>query len=103
MERDEEQINRERIARATRAREVLNNEEWQAAFTAIEEELTEAWKTSPHRDAEGREKLFLALTMLNKVKASLEQTMQSGKLALLNLRHQNPTMREQARDFLGMH
>jgi oxalate decarboxylase/phosphoglucose isomerase-like protein (cupin superfamily) len=98
----EEQINQSRLHRASRVREVVENEEFQSAFEAIEQELTEAWKTSPQRDADGREKLFLALTMLHKVKSALEQTMQSGQIALMNLRHQNPTTREQARDFLGM-
>lgn len=92
----------EKIHRGTRAKEVLENEEFQRAFESIEEELTQAWKTSPQRDAEGREKLFLALTMLSKIRAALTQTVDSGKLALVNLQHQNPTMREQAKQFLGM-
>jgi hypothetical protein len=92
----------EKLSRGTRAKEVLENEEFQRAFESIEEELTQAWKTSPQRDADGREKLFLALTMLQKIKLALTQTVDTGKLALLELRHQNPTMREQAKDFLGM-
>lgn len=92
----------ERLHRGNRAKEVLGNEEFQRAFATIEEELTQAWKTSPQRDAEGREKLFLALTMLSKIKAALEQTVDSGKLALLNLQHENPTMQQEARRFLGM-
>lgn len=92
----------QRLHRGNRAREVLENEEFQAAFDAIEEELTQAWKTSPQRDAEGRQKLFEALTMLHRVQAVLSQTVDTGKLALLNLRHENPTMREQAKEFLGM-
>lgn len=91
-----------RLHRGTRAKEVLENEEFQAAFATIEEELTEAWKLSPQRDEAGREKLFQALTMLRRIKAAMEQTVDSGKLALLNLRHQNPTMQQQARDYLGM-
>lgn len=78
----------ERLHRGSRAREVLENEEFQRAFDAIEEELTQAWKTSPQRDNTGREHLFLALTMLSKVKASLTTTMETGKLALMELQHQ---------------
>lgn len=92
----------QRLHRGNRAKEVLDNEEYQAAFATIEEELTEAWKLSPQRDAEGREKLFQALTMLHRVKAALSQTVDTGKLALLNLRHQNPTMQVEARRYLGM-
>jgi hypothetical protein len=92
----------QRLHRGSRAKEVLENEEFSAAFDAIEEELTQAWKNSPQRDAEGREKLFLAMTMLSKVRQSLTTTMETGKLALLELQHTNPTKRAQAREFLGM-
>jgi hypothetical protein len=92
----------QRIHRGNRAREVLENEEFAAAFDAIDEELTQAWKNSPQRDADGREKLFLALTMLHKIKAALSQTVDSGKLALVNLQHSNPTMQQEARRFLGI-
>lgn len=92
----------ERLHRGNRAREVLENEEFQAAFTAIDEELTTAWKTSPQRDEAGRERLFICLTMLGKIKLALETTVDSGKLSLLNLQHQNPTMQQESRRFLGL-
>lgn len=91
----------ERLHRGSRAREILENEEFSRAFDAIEEELTNAWKTSPQRDEEGRERLFLALTMLSKVKSSLTTTMETGKLALAELQHQK-SMAEKAKAFLGM-
>lgn len=90
----------ERLHRGTRAKEVLENEEFSAAFEAIEQELTNAWKTSPQRDSTGREHLFLALTMLSKVKASLTQTMETGKLALLELQHKK-TLAQHAREWVG--
>lgn len=91
----------EHLYRGNRAKEVLENEEFTRAFDAIEEELTQAWKNSPQRDADGRERLFLALTMLSKVKASLTQTMETGKLALLELQHQK-SMAEKAKAYLGL-
>lgn len=91
----------ERLHRGTRAREVLENEEFQAAFSAIEEELTQAWKTSPQRDSTGREHLFLALTMLSKVQASLMQTMESGRLAAEELKYKK-SLAERSKAFLGM-
>lgn len=92
----------ERLHRGSRAREVLENEEFTAAFDAIDQELTEAWKQSPQRDVDGRQRLFEALTMLYKVRQVLVTSVESGKLALLELQHQNPTKREQAREYLGM-
>lgn len=91
----------ERLYKGTRAREVLENEEFISAFTSIEEELTDAWKQSPQRDADGRERLFLALSMLGKVKASLTTTMETGQLALLELQHKK-SMAEKVKAWAGM-
>lgn len=91
----------ERLHRGARAKEVLDNEEFQRAFDAIEEELTQAWKTSPQRDSTGREHLFLALTMLSKVKASLTTTMETGKLAAEELKF-HKSMAEKAKAYLGL-
>lgn len=77
----------ERIYYGNRAKEVLDNEAFQMAFTAIENEVIEQWKNSPARDAEGREKLHQYLMMLGKVKAHLSQTMESGRLTELDIAH----------------
>lgn len=91
----------QRIYEASRAREVLDNEAFQQAFADIEKELTETWKSSPQRDVEGRERLFVALTMLGKVKQTLQASLDAGKLALLTLQHDNPTLRRQAQEWLA--
>lgn len=70
-----------------RAKDVLENESFLWAFESTEQELIELWKSSPARDAEGREKLFLMLQMLNKVKQTLTSRMETGKLAKLELEH----------------
>ena len=77
----------QRLHLGSRAREVLENEAFTEAFSQIETEITEQWKNSPKRDEEGREKLFQYLTMLNKVKATLTSTMETGRLAQLELQH----------------
>lgn len=77
----------ERIYEGSRAKECLENEAFIWAFEGIEQELTEAWRTSPARDAEGREKLFLMLQMLTKLKATITQSLETGKLADLELQH----------------
>lgn len=76
-----------RLSAGNRAREVLDNEQFNAAFEAIEQELIEAWKQSPQRDAEGREKIHQYLTLLQKVRTHLVSTLETGKLAELELRH----------------
>lgn len=84
-----------------KAQDVLDNEAFQLAFETIEQELSDAWKQSPVRDQEGRESIFRALTMLGKVKQALTETINTGKLARLELNHLNPTIREQSRSWIA--
>jgi hypothetical protein len=77
----------ERLFNGDRAREVLENEAFLGAFAAIKEEIAEQWMNSPARDQEGREKCWQYLMILNKVKAHLLQTLETGKLAKLELEH----------------
>ena len=78
----------QRIYDANRAKEVLENEAFNAAFNDTEKEITEQWINSPARDAEGREKLHSYLMLLRKVKAHLTYSLETGKLATLDLEHQ---------------
>lgn len=77
-----------RIYDGSRAKEVLDNEVFQQVFADIEQELTQAWMNSPQRDTEGREKLFTSITMLRKVKACLQTSLETGMLASKELEHQ---------------
>lgn len=87
------------IYRANRAAEVIENEAYIDAFAQIEQELTDQWKASPARDAEGREKLWLMQRLLGKLKLALESTMDSGKLAVAELKHRQ-TLTEKAKEWL---
>lgn len=77
-----------RIYDGNRAKEVLENEAFISVFTDTEQELITAWKNSPVRDLEGREKIFLTLQMLNKLKQSLTTSLETGKLAQLEIERQ---------------
>lgn len=92
----------ERLYKGGRAREVLENEEFQAAFTAIETDLIEAWKNSPatSQNADARERIHLSLTLLSKVKACLMQTMETGKLAAEELKYKK-TVAQRVKDWAG--
>jgi hypothetical protein len=78
----------ERIYNADQAKLVLENEAFQRAFDDIKQELTEQWKTSPARDQDGRERLWMMLAMLNKVQITLQASLDSGKLAAKELEYQ---------------
>lgn len=77
----------QRIYNGDRANEVLENEAFQQAFDDIENEVIEQWKNSPARDEAGREKLWTYLMLLKKLKAQITTTLETGKLAKLDLEH----------------
>lgn len=73
------------IARGERARQLLEETLIVEAFALIEREYQQAWQDSPARDVEAREKLYLSLKNLAKVKAHLTHVMESGTLAKATL------------------
>ena len=86
----------QRLHAGSRAKEVLENEAFVEAFEAIEKEVIEQWTNSPARDQEGREKLWSYLHLLKKVRTHLTSTLETGKLAQIELQHQQ-SLRERAR------
>lgn len=73
---------------ANRAKEVLENEAYTKAIADLKTEITDQWKNSPARDTEGREKLWLMLSLLEKVQSALETTMAGAAVAKDALRYQ---------------
>ena len=78
----------ERMAKGSRAREILENEVFKETFDQIEKEIIEQWTNSPARDEAGRQSLWLYLKVLQRVQTQLQTTMETGRLAQLELRHQ---------------
>jgi hypothetical protein len=66
------------ILRGERARQLLEEPLLLEAFDLIEKEYVQQWQTSPARDAEGRESLYLMLKLLQRVRGHLQSTMESG-------------------------
>lgn len=89
----------EQVYNADRAKEVLDNEAFQAAVREIQAEIMQQWETSPARDVEGREKLWLMLGLLKKLTTTLETTMAGGRHAMAELRHKQ-TLAERATAWL---
>jgi hypothetical protein len=86
----------QRLYLGDRAKEVIENEVFVDAFTQIQNEVIEQWTNSPARDAEGRERLWTYLQMLKRLQAQLQQTMESGQLAKIELEHKR-TLVDRAR------
>jgi hypothetical protein len=71
-----------KIDRGVRAERLLGDEMLKEGFDAVREAILAKFETSPVRDTEGRERLFLMLKALNDVKSHLEQAVREGKYAL---------------------
>jgi len=63
------------------AKEVLENEIFTDAVKKIEDRLNQEWLSSPLRDTEAREKIFLMRKMLESLINEITSVMETGKLA----------------------
>jgi len=80
MEIDEHKAIRD-SARSMQARAILDNELIMEAFNTLERSYIEAWQSTRIEDQLGREKLFVAVNVLGKVKQHLQNVVASGKVA----------------------
>lgn len=71
--------------RAIRARQLLDDEMLVEAFKTLEDSYTHAWRTSFAGDVGAREKLFLAVNIVGKVRDHLTVAVTNGKLAQAEL------------------
>lgn len=81
---DEHKLHRD-AGRALRAANLLENELLTEAFAKLETAYIEAWRSSPAKDTDGREKLFLAINVVGKVRDHLTAIVTNGKLAQAEL------------------
>lgn len=72
----------EDIDRGVKAERLLSDPLYKESWEAVRKALLAKFESSPVRDAEGREHLFMMLKALNDAKGALEQAMQDGKVAL---------------------
>ena len=73
-------------ARAARAEGLLRNELLAEAFDTLEASYTQAWRNTTIEDVSGREKLFLAINIVGKVRDHLNSVVNNGKLAAAELK-----------------
>jgi hypothetical protein len=72
--------------RANRAQQLLDNDLFNEAITSIERDLMGAWKNSPARDTDGRERCFAAVQQLGKIKDYFQSVLNDGKMAAAQLK-----------------
>jgi hypothetical protein len=76
----------EAATKAIRAQDLLDNELLTEAFKSLEDNYTAAWRASTIDDIGAREKLFLAINVVGKVRDHLAAVLANGKLAQAELK-----------------
>lgn len=74
-------------AKAARAQSLLGNDLLTEGFEELEASYTAAWRATMIDDVSGREKLFLAINIVGKVRDHLNAVVSNGKLAAAELKH----------------
>ena len=69
------------IGRGARAQELLRSELLQEVFAKLDTEYIAAWRRTPARDTDARERLWQATQIVGKVKGHLAIIASDGKLA----------------------
>lgn len=89
-----------RIYEGQRAKEILDNEVFQQVFIDCKNEITDQWKNSPARDEQGREKLWLMLSLANKLESMIKTSLETGRLSMLELEHRQ-SVADRAKQWIG--
>ena len=82
----DENLLQQTTARGTRAKALLDDELLAGAFDALEASYTLAWRQTLIDDVAGREKLFLAINIVGKVRDHLGAVLANGRLAQAELK-----------------
>jgi hypothetical protein len=81
---DESALERD-AGKAVRAQALLDDEMLSEAFETLEKSYMSAWRGTAIDDVAGREKLFLAINIVGKVRDHLASIISNGKLAQAEL------------------
>jgi hypothetical protein len=87
--------------KAVRAEALLDDDLLTEAFKALEENYTAAWRATTIDDVSGREKLFLAINIVGKVRDHLVTVVANGKLAQAELKELAQTAERRKRFGIG--
>lgn len=82
---DEHKLLREN-SRAVEAQSLLDNSLFNDALATLEAEYIAAWKATPLRDSDGRERVWQAVQIIGKIKDHIGAVLNDGKLAAAQLR-----------------
>ena len=69
------------IGRGARAQELMRSELLQEVFAKLDAEYIAAWRRTPVRDTDARERLWQAVNIVGKVRDHLTAIVSGGKIA----------------------
>lgn len=76
------------VRRGQEAKSLLAHPLLEAAFSEVKQKLISGWETTPIRDVDGREVIFLMLKGLELVKGAIETHVTTGKMAEISLKQE---------------
>lgn len=85
------------VNRAQAARTLLESEILTEAFKGLEDAYTAAWRATTINDVSGREKLFLAINVIGKVRDHLSGIVSNGSVAEAEIRDLRETAERKKR------
>lgn len=82
---DDELALRKQMERAAQAKALLDDVLLNEAFAELKQAYLDTWMRTEARDTDARERLWVAQTVLTKVKGHLEQMVTNGTVASVQL------------------
>jgi hypothetical protein len=70
----------DRLVRAQRAQDIVQSDIFQEATATIERDLIAAWKMTPLRNTEDRERIWQGVQLIGKMTEFFQAAMNDGKL-----------------------
>lgn len=92
---DEQQLIRE-IARGQQARAIVEAPIFREAVDGLRDQLMAEWRNTAGRDTQGREQLWLAQNLLQRIEAHLTAAMTTGQMASMQLDRKRSTLAKAA-------
>lgn len=85
------------VNRAQQARTLLESDILKEAFKGLEDSYTAAWRATTIEDVSGREKLFLAINVVGKVRDHLTSVVSNGSVAEAEIKELRETAERKKR------
>ena len=90
----------EQLIYGQQAGEILENPVWKDVWTQYEQQITQALLSTPVNDVDALQKAVQALQLMRNLRAMIEQSLATGKMAEMELRRKS--LLERAKEAVGI-